>query len=208
MEEIELDHAQLDALREISSIAAGNASVSLSHLIEKKVAVGLPRIALESIEGASEALGDREGVVSAVYISVIGEISGSMLVVLPASETARLARILTGEKAQEPGVLGEMELSAVKELANILVGSYLRVFSRELGMTLNHSVPSFTSDMGGAILDGLLARQSLEAEYVVLVEGALSMEGPRCGMHVLFILEPGGLRVMLERLGLWKEQGG
>jgi chemotaxis protein CheC len=206
MVEMELGPAQLDAVREISSIAAGNASISLSRMLGKKVTVGLPEIALESIEGASEALGDREAVVSAVYSSVAGEISGSMLVALSPSETARLARTLTGEKAQGPGELGEMEMSAVKELANILVGSYLRVFSRELGMALTHSVPSFASDMGGAILDGLLARQSLEAEYVVVMEGTLTVEGPPCGMRVLFILEPGGLRVMLEALGFSKEQ--
>lgn len=53
-----------------------------------------------------------------------------------------------------------MGLSALKELGNILSGSYIQILSQELKMKIKYSVPGFASDMLGAIFDEILAPQS------------------------------------------------
>jgi len=201
---MEFNQIQLDALREISSIAAGNAATGLSGMLGRKVNISTPNIMIEAIEKLPEALWGKENIANVLYFSVSGQISGSILMILSVSESLRLVYVLTGKKASQTESLGEMGLSALKELGNITTGWYLRALSQGLKVRITHSIPGFASDMLGAILDGNLARLSLEAEHVVMMENEFTVEKDVCKGHLIFIPEPESLKVMLQALGVWE----
>lgn len=200
MADIALNQSQLDALRETSSIAAGNAATSLSVMLGKKVTISVPTIMVEASGKIPEALGGEENIVSVVYFSVSGQLSGSILLMLSISESLRLVNILTGQKVDQTERIDEMGISAIKELGNITIGTYLRALSNALKLKIIHSVPGFASDMLGALLDGTLAEVSLKAEHVVMAENTFLMEKDVYRGHLIFILEPESLFVMLKAL--------
>jgi chemotaxis protein CheC len=205
MRSLEIDQIQLDALREISSIAAGNTATSLSIMLGKKVNITVPKITVESLENVPEALGGKENAVNVVYFSVSGRVPGYIFLILPLPEASRLASALTGQAAAQSGNLDEMGRSALKELGNIITGTYLSTVSQVLGLRISHSVPGFAADMLGAILDGILARLSLKAVYVVIVENEFRVEKDVYGTHLVFVPEPEALKIMLKALGVWKK---
>ena len=201
MSEIEFDQIRLDVLREITSIATGNAATSLSALLGRKVDVTVPNIMVESVEKVPEILGGGGKIVSVVYFLVSGKISGSILLVLSAPESLRLANLLTGQKVRKMENLDEMGLSALKELGNIIIGSYMRVLADELKVRITHSVPGFAYDMLGAILDEILAQMSLETEYAVIMESEFIVRGEVRRGHLVFILEPETTKAIIRALG-------
>lgn len=203
MAEFDLNHIQLDALREISSIAAGNAATSLSSMLGKRVNITVPNVMVEALERVPKALGGEENITNVVYFSVSGQVSGSILLILSISESLKLVNVLTGKKAPQAEGLDEMGLSALKEMGNITTGWYLRAMSQGLKMKITHSIPGFASDMLGTILDGILARLSLEAEHAVMMENKFMVEKDVYKGHLIFIPEPGALKVMLQALGVW-----
>ena len=205
MRSIELDQIQLDALREISLIAAGNTATSLSKMLGRKVNIAVPSVMVESLENVPEALGGKENVANVVYFSVNGQVPGSIFLILRESESLRLASVLTGKEAAQTGSLDEMGRSALKELGNITTGAYLNAVSQVLKMRITHSIPGFASDMLGAILDEILARLSLKAEHVVIVENEFTVEKDSYGTHFIFIPEPEALNSMLKALGVRKK---
>ena len=109
MRSIELDQIQLDALREISLIAAGNTATSLSKMLGRKVNIAVPSVMVESLENVPEALGGKENVANVVYFSVNGQVPGSIFLILRESESLRLASVLTGKEAAQTGSGGRYE---------------------------------------------------------------------------------------------------
>jgi len=198
--EIALNQNKVDALREISSIAAGNAATSLSVMLGKKVTISVPTIMVEASGKIPEALGGEENIVSVVYFSVRGQLSGSLLLMLSVSESLRLVNILTGQKVDQIDGINGMGISAIKELGNITIGTYLRALGNALKLRITHSVPGFASDMLGALLDGTLAELSLKSEHVVMAENTLIVEQDTYRGHLIFILEPKSLDIMLKAL--------
>ncbi|MEE8382570.1 MAG: chemotaxis protein CheC [Thermodesulfobacteriota bacterium] len=201
MSEIEFDQIRLDVLREITSIATGNAATSLSALLGRKVDVTVPNIMVESVEKVPEILGGGGRIASVVYFLISGKISGSILLVLSSPESLRLANLLTGQKVDKMENLDEMGLSALKELGNIIIGSYMRVLADELKVRITHSVPGFAYDMLGAVLDELLAQMSLKTEYAVIMESEFIVREEVRRGHLVFILEPETTKAIIRALG-------
>lgn len=199
---IKPDPIQLDALREISSIGAGNAATSLSTMLGQKVNMTVLGVTVEALQNVPQILGGEGKVTNAVYFSVSGQVSGTIFLILPMSESLSLVRILTGRKVARMEDLDKVGLSALKELGNIVVGTYLRAFGRVLKMRMTYSIPGFASDMLGAILDGTLARLVLKAPQTVIVDNEFTVGKDVSKIQLVFILEPESLQVMLGVLGV------
>jgi chemotaxis protein CheC len=202
---IKFDQIRLDVLKEISSIAAGNAATSLSTILGRRVDISVPHIMVEAIGKVPEVLGGREKIVTVIYFSITGQFSGSILLVLSSSDSIRLASILTGQKVDKIDSLDEMSLSALKEVGNILAGSYIQVLAQGLKMRINYSIPGFGNDMLGAVLDEILARLSLEAEHAVIMESELIVRDEVYRSHLILILSPEAVSTTIKALGNWKK---
>lgn len=202
---IKFDQIRLDALKEISSIATGNAATSLSTLLNRRVDITVPHIMVEDIGKVPEVLGGREKTVTVIYFSISGQFSGSILLVLSSSDSIRLANVLTGQKVDKIDSLNEMALSALKEVGNILTGSYVRVLAQGLKVRIAYSVPGFANDMLGAVLDEILARLSLEAEHAVIMESEFTVRDEVYRSHLIFILSPEAVSTTIKALGSWKK---
>ena len=205
MAEIGFDQIRLDALREISSIATGNAATSLSAMLGRRVNITVPNIMVEAFGKVPELLGGAESIANVVYFSVSGQVSGSILLVLSSSESLRLVNVLTGKMVAQIESLDEMGLSALKELGNIITGSYIRVLANELKMKIKYSIPGFACDMFGAVLDEILARLSLETEHVIIMESEFIVRKEVYRGHLIFILAPKAVNAIIKALGRWEK---
>jgi len=205
MAHAEFDQIRLDALREILSIATGNAATSLSTMIGKRVDITVPNVMLEAIENIPEVLGGREKEATVIYFSVTGQISGSIFLSLSSSESMRLSNALTGRKEPQTGCLDEEGQSALKELGNILSGSYIMVLSQELKLKTRYSIPGLASDMLGAIFDEVLARLFLEAENAAVMESEFIVRGEVYRGHLILILPLSAVNTIIKALGNWEK---
>ncbi len=167
--------------------------------------ITIPNIMVEALEKVPELLGGAEKVMTTVYFTISGQVSGSILLLFSSSESLRLVNILTGQKADQLESLDEMGTSALKELGNIVIGSYVRVLADGLKVTIEYSVPGCTYDMMGAILDEPLARLSLETKHAVIVESEFIVRDKIYRDHLIFILAPKAVNSIIQALGSWEE---
>ncbi len=203
MKGMNLNQIRLDALREISSIATGNAATSLSSMLDRNVDITIPNILIEPLKGIPDLLGGDERAVTVIYFSVTGQISGSILLVFSPSDSFRLAELLTGQKANQIESLNEMGISALKELGNIITGSYVRVLANELKVKMTYTVPGFANDMMGAILDNILASLALEADTAIVVESEMTVRKELFRGHLILIMAPKAINTIIRALGMW-----
>lgn len=200
--ELKLTELQLDALREIGTIGAGNAATGLSNMLKKKINIDIPSVKVVRLEKIPDLLGGPESSVAAVYFHVTGPFSGAIFLIFSLKEALRLVDMLLDRNNGDTKTLDEFAGSALKELGNISVGSYLVALSEVVKMRLMHSIPGLATDMLEAVLDGVLIELALEAENAVVIDTEFKVEKDRVQGHFLFLPEPDGLDRILKALNV------
>ena len=146
---------ELDVLREIGNIGAANATTALAQMLQRKIDMSVPTAELLEFKNLGETIGGEETVMAGVYMTVNGDITGSMMFLLKKESARRLVNQLlfrSNEDIDPDADFDEMEMSAMKEIGNIMTGSYLNSMSDLTRLKIYPSVPDITIDMAGAIL--------------------------------------------------------
>ena len=147
-----MEGVYFDVLREIGNIGAGNATTALAQMLNEKVDMHVPHVALLDFQEVGSAMGGEEQLMAGIYQVISGDITGSIMFLLEEDSARALVGRLMGMDIPEDAPFDEMQISALKEIGNIITGSYLSSLSSLTGMTIDASIPAISIDMAGAIL--------------------------------------------------------
>ena len=140
-----------DVLKELGNIGAGNATTALAQLLNCKVDMQVPQVRLLDFKDLGAAIGGEERLVAGIYLGVEGDITGHIMFFLEKGSAGHLVSTLMGMEL-EGEEFNEMEISALKEIGNIITGAYLNSLATITNMMIYPSVPDICIDMAGAIL--------------------------------------------------------
>ena len=136
-----LSEMQLDAIGEIMNISMGSAATAVSELLNAKVWITTPKV---TIVQASELNYDRLEPAICVKIEYIKGLSGSNLMILKQDDVQLILNQLMGK----PPVISpdfefdELNISAVSEVMNQMMGASSTALSEFLGMSIDISTPT------------------------------------------------------------------
>ena len=151
-----LEDSQFDVLKEIGNIGAGNATTALATMLNIKVDMSVPNVALLPFDNISSFIGSEEQTVVGILLEIQGDIDGMMMFLFDMKSAHHLVNSLMMRDVHqdENGMadFSEMEMSAFNEIGNIVSGSYLSALSGLTGMKMVSSVPALSIDMLGALL--------------------------------------------------------
>lgn len=148
----ELNNMHLDVLKEIGNIGSGNAATALASMLNRKVDMGVPRAKILEFKDVSDTLGGAELPVVGILLKVHGDLTGYIMFILQKKAASALVNMLMGRPVDIVEEFTEIDFSALKEIGNILAGSYLSALSALTNLTILPSVPDMAIDMAGAIL--------------------------------------------------------
>lgn len=196
-----LTDLQIDALREAGNIGAGNAGIALSQMVNKKVNLSVPRATILPLASVPELVGGPETPVAGIYLKIIGDCSGSILMLLERENAWSLAGLMVkGDLAGEDETL--VKRSALRETGSILSGTYLNALGRLTNLFFKPSVPIFAMDMAGAIMDHVLVNLAASEDFVMVMETDFQVSGVKIRGHLVLFPDIGTLAIILERLGV------
>ncbi len=141
MSEIQnLDPAQVDILGEIANISVGNSATSLSMMVRQKVEITTPSV---SVINRSEALDDYEKTCIFVQIHYVKGLDGNNVLILKEEDVKILTDLMMGgDGTNAAGMeLGELQLSAVSEAMNQMMGTAATSLSSLLLVPTDISTP-------------------------------------------------------------------
>ncbi len=170
MESGQFTEFQIDALKEIGNIGAGNAATALSQMVGKRVDMSVTKVLVLPADAIAGFLGGIEKNVAAVHMPVYGEMIGVALIFFPLERLSELSGMLIGKNEEDPAHLSELGQSAIKELGSILTGAYLSALFRFVHIQLIHGVPGLVIDMAQAILDTVLVELEQREEIAIVIE--------------------------------------
>jgi len=194
--------AKRDVLREIVTIGGGNAATAANQMLRKKVNVGVPAVSLIPVEKAAEIFGGEEDLVTAIYLHLLGDVSGVMLLILRKDEAKRLADLLLRREPGKSKILNELAQSSLKETATILSGAYLNAIAQLLRMRFLVSSPCLKQDMAGVIVNNVLIETAKDTDYAIIAETEFRIIEERIQFYFFFIPDEPSLAKIMKVLGV------
>jgi len=191
-----IDEFQVDQLKEIMNIGASHASTALSQMIHKKVDLSVPRAYIDEIQNLSKFIENKDEEVTTAILKIFGDASGVMFFMFSDGDESKIANILVND-VDCAGDQKELEVSAVKEVGNILAGASLAAFSKFLNMNLLHSVADVVTDTADSIMNSVAIEIGKATGVVLIFEVKFIIKELNIGTKFLFIVDPNATAKLL-----------
>ena len=168
----ELNNMYCDVLKEIGNIGAGNATTAVATMLNLKLNMEVPNVRLLPVQELTMTVCMEEEPIVGIFLELQMDIQGSMMFILKMDAAHYLVNHLMGHNSDYNEDFNEMDLSAMKEIGNIIAGSYLSAISSMTNLTISPSIPYIAVDMAGAILDLPAIQFGMIGDNALLIETA------------------------------------
>jgi len=170
-----LTRFQRDTLKEVGSIGANAASIALSKLTHKFILVDMKRFRIVSLEKTPAIFGSSKNNVVGVLFTFKGDIPGVMMSISSKKSVMLISDLIYGKKPGTTKHFDDHAEDLIKEVGNILVGSYLHALSDMTKLSMIESTPRLMIDKPSLVIrEGLKALEG-KVKDVVIIETVLSI---------------------------------
>lgn len=190
---------KLDFLKELANIGTGHATTALSQMLSGRLfQLVVPDAQMLPFSEAAAYIGGSEQVVVGIFVVVSGDVKGHMAFLMPIDSAFVLIRLLTGD---DSGELNEITHSALQELGNIMITSYLNALSKMTNSLMAPSVPGVAIDMAGAVWQSVLAGAEITNE-VTVIRTEFFADGEAIEGNIIFLPDDEDFQKIARLLGL------
>lgn len=184
-----LTEEQADFLAEMMNIGAGNAAAAFEQILKCRVEVTVPKVHIVAPSEVASLIGDATMPVAGVRMDMVGDVTGALFLIMPVEQKAKFIKLI---KKSVPFKMkpGELELSVLEEIGNIIAGVYLLAIHDFCRLNIYHTVPTMTIDMVQPLLDEVVARDSIESPMVIVIENEFSVGETGIMTYFMMVLMP------------------
>ncbi|QJR80397.1 response regulator [Alteromonas pelagimontana] len=189
---------QLDAYRELVNVAMGRAGENLAKLLGEFIDLPIPNVnVIESNElhmaVAEINRNERVSAVSKGFVSA--GIKGEALVIFNDTNTDNMVKLLNYDSA---GYDEHLQLEALMDVSNILIGACLNALSAQLNVSFSHSQPILLGQHRG--LDVLLSDNLSRWKKIMAVEIAYAIKSRDISFDLLLLFPDEAMDKIYTRL--------
>ncbi len=193
---------ELDVMKEIGSIGTSHAATSLSKMLQKEIRITIPQVSILGYEEAVDRIGDMEQIVAATLVKMSGDVGGLMLFLFNLDFANTVLEKMIGESYSGFETMDELANSALTEIGNIIICSYINAFSQLVNVDIELSVPSATINMLGGILTVPIAEYGYETDKLMYCNADFVMDGKNLSDWLLMLPDIRSLNEILTKLGV------
>ena len=196
----DMNYMEMDVIREVGSIGTGNAASALSSLLGTQVRMVLPQVTVQDFNTALNTVGNPESIVAAVMVKMSQEINGIMLFILKLDLINDIIGRLLDHQIEDYTMLGEMAISAVNEVGNIMISSFVNALSGLADVEVSLSVPEIAVNMLGGILSVPMAELGYQTDKLMMIRGKFIIEGKELDSDLLMLPDVESLNYLMKKL--------
>ena len=198
----DLSSMEIDCLKEIGNIGSGSAASALSQMLGKGIEMHIPDVRVLDYQSVIDEMGGPEKLITGILVKLSGDISGMIMFLLESTFAKVVLSTFLGKEDVNVADLDENDLSAIKEMGNIMAGSYLGALSGLTEMTIDMSVPSMTVDMMGAIMNAPMIEFSEVGDKVLFINDGFIIDEVDIKSNIILIPTVESLDILMKKLGV------
>jgi chemotaxis protein CheC len=180
--------AEMGILLELGSMGAGHAATSLSDVLQQQVVIDVPKLHKIAPNMLPKFYDRHDTPTTAVYMQLDNS-ECDILLMFDYMEAKKIAAMMTMAPSVEE-LEPAMEESAIQELANILIGSFLSAISDFTGVRLQPTTPQRIVDIFDTILDNFLVKQSMVANEALIFDTNFKRSGEAANSILMLFPSP------------------
>ncbi len=194
---------KLDLLKfkHLSQISADNAANSLTKFTGIKTKINIVSILLNNLTNKFEGIND-DSFVTSIQLPISGDVNGSTLILFSNNVAMQLSKILTKQTSSSVNEFTDIEVSALKEVANILCGSFFTVMSNQLKIHIVEHLPLFSFKNLSTTLQDLHAK--LHEDNAILIQINFELQDSTVLGYIIFVFGFKEIQLLSEKLRLYK----
>ena len=185
----EINEKYPDVLKEIGNIGAGNATTAIANMLSLKVDMNVPMVEFVPVEQIGGIIGSEEEIIVGILLGIEADIEGSMMFLMDTAAAHHLVNRLMMRDPDYDAEFDEMDLSAIKEIGNIIAGAYLNALSGLTNLTITPTIPFVAIDMAAAILSVPAIQFGMVGDNALIIKTEIAGD---IGVEGHFILMPEG----------------
>lgn len=197
----ELSEQVVDFLEEFGNIGVGNASTALSVMLSSKLSISRPTVDVYDFNELDTLLGGSETPVVGVISRIEGDLDAMILFVLGLEDAKSLVGELMGEQYKNEWNQ-EMGISAIKEICNIMIGSYVSSLETLLGKKIRYQLPLICIDMAASILSVPCVQLSTVSDHALLINSDFKVGNQSINGYIMLISDIHSYDEILRQLGI------
>jgi chemotaxis protein CheY-P-specific phosphatase CheC len=189
---------KFEAYREMVNVSMGQAGESLAKLLGEFIDLPIPNVNLITNTELHMAIADiqRNESVSAVSQGFVSAgINGEALVIFNDSNFSNMVKLL---KYTEDKSSSSLELEALMDVSNILIGACLRALSEQLHSVFNHNHPIILGQH--CDLDDILKTTTQRKEDMLAIEIAYSIKSQNINFDLLLLFPNESIDLVFDKL--------
>ncbi len=193
---------QIDCLKEVINIGGGNAATSLSRLLNKPIDMKVPVIEVLSYDDVYKNIMAEDKIVNSVIMNMMGDGEGIFVFVISEEAKGSLVQMMVGESQAVEEMSEEVKDSAIIELVNITVSSFLNAVGKMVGANLITSIPFQIIDMFGSLLSSVYMETEYYDEDIMIIRNEFLYNGSKIDTSLYFVPMSGVLEKLFKTLGV------
>ena len=197
-----LTELQLDVMREIGNIGAGNACTALSVLLGTTIDMSVPSVQLLGFESTAAHLGGDDNMVIGLKVGITGDLDGVMLHVVEKRFAERIINTFYAKEIDNIANLDEMDSSVLNEMANITSGAYANSIASLTSLFVNIGTPNQVPGKVSDIMKLPLMDFIKPGEKLLVVDEVFTIDDEHISSNMILALESDSLEKLFERLGV------
>jgi chemotaxis protein CheC len=198
----QLNEIHIDVLKEIGNIGSGNAATALASILGDTVAMDIPKVNIVDVNQAVDALGGPEKITIGVLCKLSEDIEGLMMFLIQQEYAPVILEGIGCPGTKESGPLSEMEKSAISEIGNILISSYINSIATLSKLNIHTSVPALCVDMVGALMSVPAIEMATVSDHIIFIQDSFLSDEQSITANMLLVPNITSLEKILQRLGI------
>ena len=194
-----LSEQAYNALTELGNIGAGNATTSLSVMLNSKLTMSPPKVDIYDFNSLENILGGPDATVMGVLSTIGGDMNAMILFVVGMEDAENLVKTLMGDDVEWHSEIG---ISAIGEIANIIIGSYVASLETLTGMKMRYNQPESCIDMAGAILSVPCIEFGKISDKALLINSQFKAGEQEIDGYIMMMSEVHSFDALLNKLGI------
>ena len=170
-----------------------------------EVRIDMPEVRIMGYNEAIDWIGGPEVITAGVLVHMSGELNGIMLSVQQMEFVNLVLQRMVGRTVQEYEQLDDLDRSALVEVGNIMISTFINALSSLAEITTRLTVPAFAVDMQGAILTVPMAEFGGQSDYIMTIGANFICAGKAVPCQLLLSPDIRSLNFLLKKLGVLDE---
>ena len=188
----------IDSINALSASVQGKLAEALQSVIRSPVNLQLGHSGLVPLKEVKQMIGGASA--TSIYIPLLGDLNGDIFLFIDGLGASVLADLMIGNEAGTTSVVGDFEVSALKELGNITTGVIVAELANQLGLSLMLTVPNIATDFAGAVIDEVLITYAATHTEALAIHMPFTLEGHIVSGFFLLLFDQTGFEVIIQKL--------